>query len=80
MKSRTITIAATIAALAFATAPVAAVAAAPSHHRTSSETQLDRSRDAKGDRHVRQAGRQGPHRQLARPARSLRHADCAAGR
>jgi hypothetical protein len=51
MKSRTITIAGTIAALAFASAPVTAVAS-PSHNRPATETQLDRSRDAKGDRHV----------------------------
>lgn len=51
MKSRTIAVATSIAALAFASAPITAVAAAKSNHKP--ETQrVDRSRDASGVRHL----------------------------
>ena len=49
MKSRTIAVAGSIAALAFASAPVTAIAATHSHHKPAT---LDRSRDASGVRHV----------------------------
>ena len=49
MKSRTIAIAGSIAALAFASAPVTAIAATKSNHKPAA--QLDRSRDASGVRH-----------------------------
>jgi Ni/Co efflux regulator RcnB len=52
MKSRTIAIGGSIAALAFAAGPVTAVAAAKAQHRPAAESQLDRSRDATGVRHV----------------------------
>jgi hypothetical protein len=50
MPSRTIAIAGSIAALAFAATPVAAVAAT-THHATSA-AQTDRSRDVRDVRHV----------------------------
>jgi len=52
MKSRTIAIAGSIAALAFAAAPITAVAATKAHHRPAVESRLDRSRDASGVRHT----------------------------
>jgi hypothetical protein len=52
MNSRKIAIAGSIAALAFAAAPVTAIAATQSHERPAGQSQLDRSRDAKGVRHV----------------------------
>ena len=52
MKSRTIAIAGSVAALAFAAAPITAVAATKAHHRPATESRLDRSRDASGVRHV----------------------------
>jgi hypothetical protein len=51
LKSRTIAIAGSIAALSFAAAPVAAIAATP-HHSTASTTRSDRSRDSRDVRHV----------------------------
>jgi len=51
MRSRTIAIAGSIAALAFAATPVAAIAATGAHHTTATESKLDRSRDASGVRH-----------------------------
>ena len=51
MKSRTMAIAASIAALSFAAAPVAAFAAS-SHHDSTTQSRVDRSRDASGARHV----------------------------
>jgi hypothetical protein len=50
MRSRTLAIAGSIAALTFAATPVAAVAAT-THHGTPA-VQTDRSRDAHGVRHV----------------------------
>jgi hypothetical protein len=52
MKSRTIAIAGSIAALAFAGAPVSAIAATQAHHRPATESRVDRSRDATGVRHI----------------------------
>ena len=52
MTSKTIAIAGSIAALAFAAAPVTAVAASKSHHKPATAWQLDRSRDARGVRHT----------------------------
>ena len=52
MKSRTIAIAGSIAALSFAAAPVTAFATTKAHHRPASESRLDHSRDASGVRHV----------------------------
>ena len=52
MKSRTIAIAGSIAALTFAAAPVTAVAATKANHRPATELKLDRSRDASGVRHT----------------------------
>jgi Ni/Co efflux regulator RcnB len=52
MKSRTIAIAGSIAALTFAAGPVTAYATAKSHHRPATQSQLDRSRDVRGVRHV----------------------------
>jgi hypothetical protein len=52
MKSRTIAIAGSIAALAFAGAPVSATAATKAHHKPATESRLDRSRDASGVRHT----------------------------
>jgi hypothetical protein len=52
MKSRTIAIAGTIAALTFTAAPVAAVAATSPHARQTIELRTDRSRDANGVQHV----------------------------
>lgn len=51
MRSRTIAIAGSIAALAFAATPVAAVAAT-GHHTGASPAHVDRSRDKRGMRHV----------------------------
>jgi hypothetical protein len=51
MKSRTLAIAGSIAALTFAAAPVTAIAS-PAGHNRAAESQLDRSRDATGTRHV----------------------------
>jgi hypothetical protein len=51
MKSRTIAIAGSIAALTFAGAPVTASAATKAPHRPATESKLDRSRDASGVRH-----------------------------
>jgi hypothetical protein len=58
MKSRTIAIAGTIAALTFASAPVAATAAtnAPKPPAPVSQSPLDRTRDATGVRHVDPSG------------------------
>jgi hypothetical protein len=50
MRSRTIAIAGSIAALSFAAAPVAAVAATT--HHPSTAARVDTSRDASGVRHV----------------------------
>ena len=52
MKSRTITIAASLAALTVAAAPMTATAATKSHSRPVAELRLDRSSDAKGVRHT----------------------------
>lgn len=54
MKSRTIAIAGSIAALTFASAPVTAFAAPKAPHRpaTVTESRLDRSKDASGVRHA----------------------------
>jgi hypothetical protein len=51
MKSRTIAIAGSIAALAFAATPVAAIAAT-THHSGASAARVDRSRDTRGARHL----------------------------
>jgi hypothetical protein len=51
MKSRTMAIAASVAALSFAATPVAALAAT-SHHGSTTQSRVDRSRDASGARHV----------------------------
>jgi hypothetical protein len=51
VRSRTIAIAGAIAALSFAAAPVAAIAAT-AHHSTASAARIDRSRDVRGVRHV----------------------------
>ena len=51
MKTKTLAIAGSIAALSFAAAPVAAIAAT-SHQPARTVSQLDRSRDARGVRHV----------------------------
>jgi hypothetical protein len=51
MKSRTIAIAGSIAALAFAAAPIAAVAAT-AHPGGTSTTRVDASRDMRGARHI----------------------------
>jgi hypothetical protein len=68
MKSRTIAIAGSIAALTLAAAPVTAIAATKSHHRPATQTQLDRSRDAKGVRHVDNS----PSKDRADSSRDLR--------
>jgi hypothetical protein len=52
MRSKTIAIAGSIAALTFAAAPVTAIAATKAPHRPASESRLDRSRDVSGVRHV----------------------------
>jgi hypothetical protein len=52
MKSRTIAVAGSVAALAFAAAPVSAIAASHPHHPPATESRLDRSRDASGTRHT----------------------------
>ena len=52
MKSRTIAIAGSIAALTFAAAPAAALAAKQSPHRPATESRLDRSHDGTGLRHA----------------------------
>jgi hypothetical protein len=52
MKSRTIAIAGSVAALAFAAAPVSAFAASHAHHRPVTESRLDHSRDVNGVRHT----------------------------
>lgn len=52
MKSRTITIACSIAALTFAAVPVGAIAAANAPHRPAAESRVDRSRDSGGVRHT----------------------------
>lgn len=52
MKSRTIAIAGTIAALTFTAGPLTAIATASAHQRPAAETRLDRSRDATGTRHA----------------------------
>lgn len=52
MKSRTIAIAGSIAALTFAAAPITALAATNTHQRPAAQSRLDRSRDASGVRHV----------------------------
>jgi hypothetical protein len=52
MKSRTITIVGATAALAFAAAPLTALAAATAHHRPATASKLDRSRDASGLPHT----------------------------
>jgi len=51
MKTKTLAIAGSIAALSFAAAPVAAIAAT-SHQTPRPVAQVDRSRDARGVRHV----------------------------
>jgi Ni/Co efflux regulator RcnB len=51
MRSRTIAIASSIAALSFAAAPIAAVAAT-THHSPTSSARIDRSRDSRDVRHV----------------------------
>jgi hypothetical protein len=51
MKSRTIAIAGSIAALSLAATPVAAFAAS-THHGSTTQSRVDRSRDASGVRHV----------------------------
>jgi hypothetical protein len=51
MRSNTIAIAGAIAALSFAATPAAAVAAT-THHSHESAASVDRSRDARGVRHV----------------------------
>ena len=51
LKSRTIAIAGSIAALSFAAAPVAAVAAT-THHGTATAVRTDRSLDSRDGRHV----------------------------
>lgn len=53
MRSRTIAIAGSIAALSLAAAPVAA-GTATTHHSTASAMRVDRSRDLRGVRHVDQ--------------------------
>ena len=68
MRSKTIAITASLAALSFAAAPVAAVAATPHHHRAS-ETRIDRSRDVRGVRHVDRT----PDRHSADNSRDTRH-------
>jgi hypothetical protein len=52
MRSRTIAIAGSIAALSFAAAPVTAIAASKAHDRPTTTSRLDRSRDSSGVRHV----------------------------
>ena len=52
MKSRTIAVAGSIAALTFAAAPAGAIAAPPAHHRPATESRVDRGRDANGIRHA----------------------------
>ena len=51
MRSRTIAIAGSIAALLFAATPIAAVAAT-THHTAASATRIDRSHDSRDVRHV----------------------------
>jgi Ni/Co efflux regulator RcnB len=51
MRSRTIAIAGSIAALAFAATPVAAVAAT-THHSGTKAASVDRSRDLRDARHI----------------------------
>jgi Ni/Co efflux regulator RcnB len=52
MKSRTLAIAGSIAALTFVAGPLTAVATAKAHQRPVAELRLDRSRDVKGAPHV----------------------------
>ncbi len=51
MRARAFAVAGTIAALSFAAAPIAAQADSP-HHDKSKLERVDRSRDARGVRHV----------------------------
>jgi hypothetical protein len=51
MRSRTIAIAGSIAALSFAATPIAAVAAT-THHSPTSSARIDRSRDSRDVRHL----------------------------
>ena len=51
MRSRTIAIAGSIAALSFAAVPIAQ-AASTTHHPATTAVRVDRSRDASGVRHV----------------------------
>jgi hypothetical protein len=52
MKSRTLAIAGSIAALTLAAAPVSSFAAGTAHHPPATESRLDRSRDLSGLAHV----------------------------
>ena len=71
MKSRTIAIAGSIAALAFAATPVAAVAAT-THHSGTSAARVDRSRDVRDVRHIdRTPDKTSPDRSVDTSASSL---------
>jgi hypothetical protein len=52
MKTKILAVAGSIAALSFAAAPVAAVAATTHHPAPAAGSRLDRSRDARGVRHA----------------------------
>jgi hypothetical protein len=73
MKSRTIAIAGTIAALTLASAPVAATAAtsAAKAPAPSAQPRLDRSRDATGKRHVDPSGDKSRDRHDSRDLRDF---------
>lgn len=66
MRSKTIAIAGSIAALSFAAAPVAAVAA--THHSHAPAARVDSSRDKSGVRHVDRT----PDRKSADSSRDIR--------
>ena len=66
MRSRSIAIAGSIAALSFAAVPIAQAASA-THHPTTTTARVDRSRDAAGVRHVdRTPDRTGADRSVDR--------------
>ncbi len=66
MKTKSLAIAGSIAALSFAAAPIAAVAA--THHHAPSAARVDSSRDLRGVRHVDRS----PDRTSADRSRDIR--------
>ena len=79
MRSRTIAIAGSIAALSFAATPIAAVAAT-THHTAASAARIDRSRDSRDVRHVDKTPRHlAGHQQRGQPAGPLMTRPAAVG-